>query len=242
MALKEHLKVVPKATEQLVISIVTSVLIAGKNQTIQQCIGYLQASMPHEDSFDKAQTAAELLAVCSSETGLYYINRKKDEQPMVIVNHWKTIRETLGVHFNWINSTCFNMPMICKPNKVINNRNCGYKKARVPLVLGSYTQHDEPQNYEVINDLNSIEWVFDKEVLKETEVPPRKLNKLSWKNFKQMIRESNYIYNILKDKRFWLCWQYDSRGRANSHGYHVNFQSYEYKKALLNFSKYEYLS
>ena len=41
---------------------------------------------------------------------------------------------------------------------------------------------------------------------------------------------------------FYFCWQNDSRGRIYSHGYHVNFQAAEYKKACLSFNKFEVLT
>ena len=57
-----------------------------------------------------------------------------------------------------------------------------------------------------------------------------------------MVRESQFGYDMLGDDPFWLAWQYDCRGRIYSHGYHVNFQAAEYKKALLNFNHYEELT
>ena len=74
--------------DTLVIAIAAAVLHTHNKQTIQQCVGYLQAHIDQEDSFARAVTAGELLALCSSDTGLYNIQRNGSGENIIIkVNH-----------------------------------------------------------------------------------------------------------------------------------------------------------
>jgi hypothetical protein len=200
--------------------------------------------MPHENAFARARTAAELIALCAQDTGLYAVERHGSGEPATIkVNHWPLIDKHLLSAFSWINDTCFNPPMVEPPKKVSNNIQCGYHTINEPLILGSLTMHTLPQNYKAINILNKIEWILDQDVLAEPEVPskPHK-NKLCREQFTAMVQASKFIYGLLADAPFYFGWQYDSRGRSYSHGYHVNLQAAEYKKACLSFNKYEVLT
>lgn len=233
-----------KGLDSLVVAIAAAVVHTHNVQTIQQCVGYLQAFLPHEDPFDRAKTAAELLAICSQERGFYEIARHGQGVPATIkVNHWPFIDKKLISSFDWINNTCFNLPLLEPPLPVISNYSCGYHTLNEPLLLGKHTFHLEKQDYETVNILNSIQWVLDKQVIAEPETPSKPLTTTqSHINFLEMARDSRFVYKLLINKVFWLCWQYDSRGRIYSHGYHVNLQAAEYKKACLSFNKYEVLT
>jgi hypothetical protein len=213
-------------------------------QTVQQAVGYLQAFLPHEDTFARVTTAAELLAIGAHKGGLYEIVRKgQGNSTMIQVNQWKWVDPKLQEALEWINDSMFNLPLIEPPAEVKDNRSCGYHSIREPLLLGSYTMHEEPLNYTAINILNSIEWVLDKEVMKEPEVPGKPLtNAMAQQNFMKLVQDSKFVYRTLAPDPFWFCWQYDSRGRMYSHGYHMNIQGAEYKRALLSFNQFEYLT
>jgi hypothetical protein len=240
-------KIDAEGLDDLIVWIAAAVIHTHSVQTIQQCVGYLANYMPHENPFDKARTAAELLALLSKESGpgaFYHISRNGQGVPATIqVTRWPIIDKQLMGSFNWINDTCFNPPLIEKPVTVKDNRHCGYHTIAEPLILGTLTQHEEKQNYQAINRLNEIEWVLDQEVLKEPEIPSNPLETAEQhQNFTAMVQASRFIYRLLGSNPFWFCWQYDSRGRIYSHGYHVNFQSAEYKKAMLSFNREEYLT
>lgn len=232
-----------KGIEDLLVKIIAAVIHTQGNQTYQQCIGYLQAFLPHKSHIDRAITAGELIALGTCKGGLYEIVHKDREQSVVQVNHWDLVDDYLLSHFEWINSTTYNLPLVKRPKPVTSNQNCGYHTINEPLILGDLTYHDEPQNMIAINILNEIEWVLDPHVLKEPEVPAKPLaDAEAHENFAQMCAESQYVYSLLGQEPFWFAWQYDCRGRMYSHGYHVNLQSFEYKKALLNFNHYESLT
>ena len=233
-----------KGMDSIIVPMVAAVLHTHTTQTIQQCVGYLQAYMPHEDTFHRAKTAAELLGLCSEENGLFTIQRHGSGQPATIkIPHWNYIDKKLLCSFDWINDTCFNPPMIEPPQIIEDNFHCGYKTLNEPLLLGKQTIHNLKQNYDANNILNQIQWVLDQDVLAEPEVPAKPLvTKEQHEQFVAMAQASRFIYKLLGKNPFHLCWQNDSRGRLYSHGYHVNFQAAEYKKASLSFNKYEVLT
>ena len=238
-------KIESEGLESLVVYIAAAIVHTHAVQTIQQCVGYLSAYMPHDDPFDRARTASELLGLLSTEDGFYHIQRNGQGTPATIsVNHWPFIDEKMMDNFDWINNTCFNPPMIERPNLVFDNHTCGYKTLREPLLLGTLTQHESKLNYDTINSLNQIEWVLDPDVLAEPETPSKPLDTPEQhQNFTAMAQASKFIYRLLnKFKCFFFCWQYDSRGRLYSHGYHVNLQAAEFKKASLSFNRYEKLT
>jgi hypothetical protein len=240
--LKEYVRV--EGLERLVVAIAATALHTPQVQTIQKAVGYLQAFLPYQDAFHRAVTAGELLALFSiSKTGFFYIKRNGHNPATLVVNHWPFINQQLGQSFDWINDTLFNPPLKAPPVPVKDNFHCGYHTLNEPLLLGDLTMHGEKQDYQAINELNEIQWLLDEEVLKEPEVPSRPLQTaMQHQVFSDMANDSQFVYSIVGKDPFWLCWQYDTRGRMYSHGYHINFQAAEYKKALLSFNKFEYLT
>jgi hypothetical protein len=233
----------PGQIEDLLILIIASIIHTQDDQTYQQVIGSIEPYMPHEDPFDRAKTAAELIALGASDRGLYSIVTHDRDYTTIDVNYWEEIEDRILDSFDWINDTCFNPPLIEKPKAVLSNRSCGYHTIQEPVILGDFTYHDENQNLETLNTLNEIEWVLDPHILAKPEVPSKPLeDRQAHENFVQMAADSKFIYRLLANKPFWFAWQYDSRGRIYSHGYHVNFQAAEYKKALLNFNHFEELT
>ena len=227
--------------DAVLVPLMATLIHSRTNQTIQQAVGYLANHMPHEDPFSAALTASEILALC--QAGFYTIERHENSPATIRVHYWDLIERRLLSVFDWINDTTFNLPLIEPPIPVKDNRHCGYHTLEEPLILGRYTEHDYKQDYENINILNGIEWVLDAEVLQEPERPSKPIETAQQhQQFMDMAAASQQIYPMFKDRVFWFAWQYDSRGRSYSHGYHINFQSSEYKKALLNFNRYEVLT
>lgn len=230
--------------EKTVVAIIATVVHTTQTQTIQQAVGYLANHIPLEDPFARAVTAGELLALGQSVGGLYEIKRHGSGRPATIqVNHWDMLNKHLLHTFDWINDTQFNPPLIEPPKEVRNNHSCGYHTIDEPCILGTYTLHDGQICLDTINRLNAIEWILDPDVLAEPEVPGKPIRDVqAHQQFIHMAQQSRRLYQALKDRVFWFAWQADSRGRYYSHGYHVNLQAQEYKKALLNFNQEEILT
>lgn len=230
--------------EKTVIAVIAAVLHTTQTQTIQQVVGYLANHIPHEDPFQCAVTAGEIISLGHKPGGLYEIIRHGSGTPATIqVNRWDYLEKKLLHAFDWINDTHFNPPLIEPPKEVTNNHSCGYHTIQEPCILGRYTLHDDKINLDTINSLNSIEWVLDPDVLAEPEVPSKPLkDATAHQQFVHMAQQSRKLYQMFKDRVFWLVWQADSRGRYYSHGYHINLQAQEYKKALLSFNREEILT
>jgi hypothetical protein len=230
--------------DKILIALVAATIRSKQDQTLQQVIGYLQAYLPHDDHFDRAKTAGELIAVCAGHNRLFDIERPDHlESPMVVVNHWDTLYEIFETEFEFIEDTFFNPPLVEKPKKVTTRHNCGYHTFNEPVILGRNTQHEDNLDFTTLNILNNIPWVLDPYVISEDEQPPNDdMNQQERANFRQHTETSRRIYNILGSDPFYMGWQVDSRGRVYSHGHHVNLQSYEYKKVMLNFNHYEVIT
>ena len=229
--------------DKIVEHILEAVAIKPK-QTLQEVVGYLQRYMPHPDPLDRVKTAAEILAVCENRGSLYWIRGNGPRRAHTVVIDkpvWVRIHPNISDTIDWINTTVFNPPLVAKPLKATND-NCGYHTIREPSILGFETQHDGCISLDVLDMLNGIKWVIDPHVLAEQEISNKPLDTRDKREaFNDQIRDSKELYAMYQDKPFWFVWQYDSRGRVYTHGYHIAFQSYEYKKALLSFDKYEYL-
>lgn len=234
----------PEAIEKWIVAIIAAVIHTRQIQTIQQVVGYLAGHIPHESPFAQAVTAGELLALGAKPGGLYEIERHGSGKPATIkVNHWDFLDQNLLHAFDWINDTHFNPPLIEPPKEVKSNYSCGYHSIAEPCILGRYTLHDDQINLDTINTLNAIEWVLDPNVLAEPEVPGKPITDIqTLEQWQHMAAQSRKLYQMYHDRVFWLVWQADSRGRYYSHGYHINLQAQEYKKALLNFNKMEVLT
>lgn len=229
--------------DRIVIALIAAVIHAKRDQTIQAVIGYLQPYLPHDDHFDRAKTAGELIAVCSGPNRLFSIERPDNmESPLVVVNYWDILYDTFETEFEFIDDTFFNPPLVQKPKKVTNRHSCGYHTFNEPVILGRNTQHEDNLDFTALNILNQIPWVLDPHVLAIDEQPPTDIDDMpreEYINFRNHAHTARRIYNVLGSDPFHMVWQPDSRGRLYCHGHHVNLQSYEYKKAMLNFDHYE---
>lgn len=223
--------------EDLIISVLVAVIRAKRDQTIQQVVGYLESSMPHEDKWERIRTAAELVAILGGKGRLFEIVREDNEDwPIVRVNFWPVLMDTFHDQLAWIEDTHFNPPLVERPRKVKNNYDAGYHTVTEPMVLGRETRHNKRLNLDVINTLNKIEWRLDPDVLAHPERPPKPIeDPQQMENYVRHVQQSRRIYDIIGEEAFWMIWQFDSRGRIYSHGHHINFQSHEYKKVMLNF-------
>jgi hypothetical protein len=239
-ALRDHIAVY--GLDDIMIALVAAVIRNKEDQTIQQVIGYLQAYMPHEDHFDRAQTAGELIAVTAHPGRLYQIERpESSEAPRVKVNYWPLIRQLFQDTFRYIEDTFFNPPLISPPKEVTSRHSCGYYTFDEKVILGSsYTQHDDQLDLETLNILGKIPWTLDPFVIAQPEPLPAKcVATQDILNFRHHADEARRVYDVLGSESFYIPWQYCSRGRLYTHGHHVNLQSYTYKKVALNFNDYQ---
>jgi hypothetical protein len=213
--------------DSLIVSIAASVLRSKEIQTLQQVVGWLQVEMPHESVWDRAKTAAELLAVCEGD--IYLIHKYPDR--MAEVEPTMFLDNSL---YEWINSTEFNLPLLEPPKPVTDNYNCGYHSIREPVILGGWLKfHEEEVCLDVINILNQQKLSLDLDVYAQDLEMPSKMTPEQKHAFRTSHGKVTRIL-LKSNNKFWFAWQYDTRGRIYSHGWSVNFQSFEYVKALIS--------
>jgi len=217
--------------EDLVIHMFMVVIPHTELTPLQGVVAKLATYLKFDNIFDGIQTASELLSVCRT-CGVYTMYR----EPVSIQSNVTFNKEIL----DFIEETQYLMPMLCEPKGWTNNNSGGYLSICTSLLLKQYNHHNHNQAYDVINTLQKIEWELDENVMLETEQPKKPLDTVekvtAWN---QYLESSKRVCNNMLNagNSFWLMWQYDFRGRAYSHGYHINLQSTSYKKAALNFKK-----
>lgn len=119
-------------------------------------------------------------------------------------------------------------PMIESPLDWTNNYSGGYLSTRHCAILGDKENKvNDSVNYSVLNKLQSVAYTLSS--LRNVNDEEKKLVDSSFYAFRKELL-TQYI-----DKPMYFVWQYDKRGRAYSHGYHLNIQADEYGKSLLEF-------
>lgn len=136
-------------------------------------------------------------------------------------------------------------PLVIEPEEIKNNRDTGYYTVTGSVMQKkSHTKDDVC--IDVLNILNGFRYRVDKEILKdssqykslsskkdgETDEDYKKRFK-QWQKFDQSTR--HLIEEQFLDKPFWLTHGYDKRGRIYCRGYHLNYQSDEWRKAIVHF-------
>jgi len=227
--------------------LVMDVLIAclsSDSQSIQAVCGAIYPSLKYLDDIDGVKTAADILFVlCASDLYNIYHNSSKE---LCIRSVYKLEPITLQA----INRTKFLPPMLCKPNKVVSNDDCGFLTFKEHCVLKRHNHHDLKISLDILNIQNAIELSLDSFVLewdKEFKMKDEYKDKtvLQLEEIKHQFElakaETYSLYNELPDK-FYLLHRYDSRGRLYSSGYSINYQSSEYDKSVINIAKEEYIA
>lgn len=224
--------------EDIVLEVLMVVLLIDGVRPIQNACAAIGKSLGFDDVFDGVKTAAELIAVLK-DVGLFTLYKPGAHSTyMSIKPLYKLGDETLAI----LSKYKYLPPMICEPKPWTSNHYGGYLSSRKSVLLGKENHHEDTQALDALNIVQKVSFSLDLEVLKEQEQSSKQLDtpdKIA--NFTQQVKESQTVYQDLQDQgnKFWFVWRFDKRGRMYSSGYHVNLQSYEYKRALLNFTKKE---
>lgn len=211
------------------------ILLSMKYQetTIQNVATELGNLFDIEDVFTKVQIGSDLLDVCSDI--IYELNATANGINFSsFIELDNTTRNIISLHM-------YLPPMVIKPMKINNNYQSGYLTRNDSVILGGKeSDHNMPVRLDVINILNQIPFVLDKEVMDtELEEPKEKLVGQDLENWKQYKIEKKALMRIYKDKTFWFNHRLDSRQRIYSQGYHLQYQGSEYNKALISLAKFE---
>lgn len=208
--------------EQLLEKAVMSVVLyPGPIQNAATHLGYQLM----DNNLDGVKTAAEIISVIAQEDGLIDMELRNDGSPMV-----KPAWEICAVKAK------YPLPMLTKPREIISqvDRARMTSTDRNHLILGKEHQHDDFICIDTINILNSIEIEIDEDVLDYEE---SLLGTATSPEIERMFIESTESYQEIMNwgNKFYFTWKYDFRGRMYSSGYHLQYQSYNYKRSLISF-------
>lgn len=214
-----------------------SVTKEDKRVPIQTVIHSIAMGLDWPNHLEAIKTAGELLGVCV-DTGLYNIIIPNKSHKSLM------IESLVGLDLDtklFIERTRYMMPLVCKPDNWKNNHSGGYLSISDSVLLGKpENHHEEYQALDALNIIQDIEWELDTYMLEFYEEPNKKLDTPEKvKAFQLMVETSEDVYSDLltQGNSFWFSARYDTRGRLYTQGYHVNLQSTNYKKSLLNFAK-----
>lgn len=136
------------------------------------------------------------------------------------------------------------LPMIVKPEPVINNYDTGYITTKYSIICRNKAGSDD-YNLDHINKVNSIALTINKSVLKHchnrNKNPPTTMQEeKNFEKFSDMQRNIAEVYSV--EDKFYLTHRYDKRGRIYPTGYWINYQGNDFAKALIEFAEPEKLS
>ena len=220
--------------EKIINEILIAVLPTKSNISIQSVVGKLATTLGYENQWDGIKTAAEIITVVS-KSGLYDMipARESISGSIEIKSNFRLEDITLQT----LSQMQYLPPLICKPVMIIRNYQSAYLCKEESIILGSGNHHNKPLGLDAINIANSVALSLDPWVLSQEEESKKPLDtQEKVDNFTRLKNSSRRVYNELLDlgNKFYLSWKFDKRGRMYSSGYHVNIQSTEYKKALIN--------
>lgn len=233
-------------TEEIVTELFASVLPYQVITPIQSIAANLGSRLGYAYIIDSIKTASEIIAVCEP-SGLYTIyhseHPENDTATLGIQAHYSLSQHVI----TYINNTMFLPPMVCRPKKWLNKDNTGggYLHGSGSCILGTLNHHNLIQSHDVLNILQAIPWELNKYMLDNHDEQPNDPLEtheqlLQFEHFKHEAIEIRKIL-IEAGNRFFFGWKFCKRGRSYSTGYHVNLQSTEYQKSVIQFAHKETL-
>lgn len=208
----------------------------GFTQSIQELISKLMGTkLVVGDTSDVLSTWAELLGL--AEGNLFELERidsvdevgNKSTTVNVVSNY--EISEELG---EYLDEKQYIPPCLIQPRNWENGFSGGLYTQEESAFLGHHTsKHDMDISLDVLNILQSYKWTIDADIAAMDELPNKELSGDDLAAFNQQKDISKALYKEYMSTGFYWIWKFDKRGRVYSQGYHINLQSYGYKKALV---------
>jgi len=231
-----YIKDTPKDEILLTILIETLSLNTNAIHPMMKIVVILSRYLDYENEIDGIKSASELVAIC--EGAYYELYHPKDPlnpTGSIGIKSLVDIPETLQAQLEQL---MYLPPMKCTPLDWINNFEGGYLTINDSILLNC--SHDYYLNYDAINKLQKVTYQLNSNILNLPELPTSKIETLEQlTQFNKLVDDSKVLYEEYKNIPFWFVWKYDKRGRIYSQGYHINIQSTEYKRALIDFADTE---
>ncbi len=237
----EHLFNHPITIDDIVYEILIIIMPVTGYQTIQSACGRLAPLLGYSDIFDGIKTAGELIAVaCESDLYDIVLPAESFTGSALVLNKYELSPELM----QYITNTKYLPPMICEPKVLEGNWESGYLTVPDQVMLKGKT-HKGKMPLDVINIRNGVALSLDERMLEIEETPKNKPETPEQAaNFDRMKRASRTVYDDLLDQgnKFYLTNKVDERLRMYAQGYHCNYQSGQYKRAIVNLHKKELIS
>lgn len=230
----EHLRALGMSYRELILETLIIVMSVEGVQPIQAAAGKLATVLDYDDVFDGIKTAAELITVISDSDIYDVIAAKESETGSLMIKARYTLEEST---LQYISNTKYLPPMICEPKEIKSNFTSGYLTKEASVILGKGNHHLKKQALDVLNSAASIALSIDVDMLKFEEKANYDLDTpVKIANHRRLVTSSKIVYKELIEQgnKFYFDWRFDKRGRMYSQGYHVNIQSTEFKKSIIN--------
>lgn len=215
-------------------------VIQHQNTSYQAVAGMVAPMLEFKESIDGVKTVADVMAFMAELDLIDAIFPSDSETGVLMVESKYELSDETK---EFIEDTMYLPPMICSPVLVESNNDLDYLTQYSSMILGGIlNQHNKKIGLDVINILNQQEWELDEYVLGFEETSKKPLDTHEKREqFEKMKRSSRKVYQLIMEtgNKFYWTHKFDKRGRVYSQGYHVNIQSTDYKKALINLAKGE---
>lgn len=150
-----------------------------------------------------------------------------------------------------LNRYMYPPPMVIEPREVTNNSENGYYLTTGSLILKN-NHHDDDICLDHINRINKIKYSVDVELAKNVKNHWKGIDKKkpseSLKQFNQRRKQFekfneiaiDYMQLVTElDNEIYFTHKYDKRGRTYCQGYHLNYQSNDWCKAVIHLANEE---
>ena len=235
-----RIAVLPESLELAHMIVIEILRCKGEITAVQGIAASIAYKLPM-DHLAGVKTALELLAVTDDTFLFELLHANYHGNPTGTLAVMPKVKPSLEA-LELIEQFRYLPPNLSKPHWSANDSG-GMTYFKDHCILGKVNQHNKYVKLDALNILQSIRWQLDPMIIEMEECPNKPLeDEQSVAQFEQMKEESRKIYDMYKDKDFYFIWKYDKRGRMYSCGYHINFQSTDYKKASLCFAKREKLT
>lgn len=203
--------------------------------TFQRVAGKVSTYIRGMTYLDSVKTASDIMGLMCHADLFDVIQPAMTEEGVLMIESIMVLDEVM---LQRIANTKYLPPMIVPVQTVLANKGYQYYTKQTPLIKKGFNMHDGYLAYDVINSLGTMKLTLDTEVVfNELEKSKKPLDTPEkFENFRRMMLASKatYIETIELGNEFYIPWSYDKRGRVYCDGYHINYQSTEYKKALID--------
>lgn len=132
-------------------------------------------------------------------------------------------------------------PLVKRPHVLTHNNMTGYHFNQTGRLVAGHAanHHDGNISLDVLNIHNRSPWKINYWVVNNfTDKRPNKVPVTQWNMY---LRETSQLLKILGTRKIYFTHQVDMRGRLYCHGYHLNYQGNEYRRAMIDLGIGEYV-